>query len=57
MDDINFDIFDIFDIVFLQWGEKTVKMKFLEATLCVMLFEMRDKAVIFRWRSEQNSTS
>lgn len=41
IDDINFDI-----LVFLQSGEKNLKTKFLEATLCVMLFKMRDKAAI-----------
>lgn len=43
IDDINFDI-----LVFLQWGEKNVKTKFLEATLCVMLFKMKDKTAIIQ---------
>lgn len=43
IDYINFDI-----LVFLQWKVKNVKRKFLEATLCVMLFKMRDKAAIIQ---------
>lgn len=45
IDDINFDI-----LIFLQWGEKNIKTKFLEATLCVKWETWQQ---LSSWRSEQ----